>query len=291
MDSSAVPWATFILTAIGWITSEIRHWIQRKKDATKTTIVIINEKKALLQEMLNKIEEASQKEELGFQLDEVNAALLGLHSERLRRTLKDAGLPPEEALIADGLSQLQPEQVDQLKEEIAELETLPPSDSIWVLLAQGSAYYYAELYQDAKDTYDRVLELDPENSIALRGRGITYSQLGKNDEAMGDLNRSLELKNDDPAALHNRGIIYIRLGKYDKALADLNRSLEIRPDSPAVLYNLACLFSLWGKTDDALAYLEKAIALDDANREIAKTEKDLANIRDDPRFKKLVGTG
>ncbi|MBA7711037.1 Photosystem I assembly protein Ycf3 [subsurface metagenome] len=247
---------------------------------------------------------------------------MGLHTERLRRTLKDAGLPPEEALIAHGLSQLQPQQVTQLKGAIAEVETLPPSDSIWDLLALGNAYYYAEQYQDAKDTYDKILNLNPDEPTTLTNRGVTYDELGRYDEALADYNRSLELrpdhpdtitnrgvtyndmkrydealadfnhslelKPDNPATLNNRGITYRHLERYDEALADFNHALELKPDDPSTLYNLACLFSLWGKTDDALDNLEKAIDKDKKYKEKANKDEDFDNIREDPRFKKLI---
>jgi len=52
---------------------------------------------------------------------------------------------------------------------------------------------------------------------------------------------------------------------------------------------LACLFSLWEKADEALDYLEKAIVGDEEYREKARTDEDFDNIREDARFKKLVG--
>ena len=314
--------ATLAGGAIGWLFRQYWYLRATQRQASNDASTILKERKTLLQEMLNEIEDASQKEELRLQLDEVNTALFGLHSERLRRTLKAAGLPPEEALIADGLSQLQPQQINQLKGEIAELQTLPQSDSIWDLLAQGNAYYYAEQYEDAKDTFDRILnlnpndpstlmsrgvaygqleryeealadfnrslELKPDNPVTLTNRGSTYRHLERYEEALADHNRSLELRPDDPNTLTNRGITYSHLERYEEALADFNRSLELGPDDPNTLYNLACLFSLRGKPDDALAYLEKVIKDDEKYLEMAKTDKDFDNIRDDPRFKKLI---
>lgn len=40
--------------------------------------------------------------------------------------------------------------------------------------------------------------------------------------------------------------------------------------------------------DDAISNLEKAIGLDEKYRQIATTDSDFDNIRDDPRFKKLI---
>jgi tetratricopeptide (TPR) repeat protein len=345
-----------ILTAIGWISRELWRRRQAKRQAASDAGKILSDKKKLLEDMISKTSDTSAKQKLRAQLDQVNAALLGLYGKRLRQTLEDAGLPTEEALIANGRRQLQPKQVADLRGLIEVVKTLPPLPSTEDLLALGSAYYYMQQYEEAKNIYDKILSLNPSDPTILHSRGVTYGQLGKYDEALADfnrslelrpdalgtlinrgnaytelarydeafadLNRSLELDPDNPAAfnnrgnayfrlerydealadfnrslelrpddadtLSNRGKTYARLGRYDEALADFNRSLELKPDNPDTIYDLACVFSLEGKTDDAVAYLEKAISKDKKYREDAKTDKDFDNIREDPRFKKLI---
>jgi len=113
-------------------------------------------------------------------------------------------------------------------------------------------------------------------------------KLQRYDDALADLNRSLELKPDNAEVISVRGLTYFHLNRHDEAIKDFIRSLELKSDAPNTLYNLACLYSLKGKIDDALPYLEKAINKDEKNREMAKTDKDFDNLRDDPRFKKLI---
>jgi len=49
-------------------------------------------------------------------------------------------------------------------------------------------------------------------------------------------------------------------------------------------YNLACAYALLGRTDDAFAALRDAKRAGFANRDLMKTDSDLASIRNDPRF-------
>ena len=76
--------------------------------------------------------------------------------------------------------------------------------------------------------------------------------------------------------------------EYDKAYGVLAKVHEEFPDDRRVLYNLACAESMLGRADDALAHLEKAVA-QDRLREAARTDTDFDPIRDDPRFRQLVG--
>jgi hypothetical protein len=55
-------------------------------------------------------------------------------------------------------------------------------------------------------------------------------------------------------------------------------------DLPGIHYRLACVESLAGNADRALAELQTAIDGAERFRGYAKTDEDLAAIRDDPRF-------
>jgi tetratricopeptide (TPR) repeat protein len=180
------------------------------------------------------------------------------------------------------------ERLQSLEEKLEDMTRLGFTTDTNTAFLRGNYYYHQGKYNDALAAYNWSLELRPDDPTTLNNRGNTYFALKRYDEAFADFNRSLELRPDDPVTLYNRGTTYPHLGRYDEALADLNRSLELRPDYPATLYNLACLFSLWGKPNDALAYLEKAVGKDKKYRELAKTDEDFNNIRDDPRFKKLI---
>ncbi len=160
-----------------------------------------------------------------------------------------------------------------------------------ILCNRGTTYSELGRYDEALADYNRSLKLSPDNADIICNRGTTYFKLGQYEKALADYNLSLELRPHDPTTLYNRGTTYTKLNRYGEALADYNRSLELRLDQPSTLYNVACLLSMWGKTDDALAYLEKAIEKDGKYRQMARTDKDFDNIRDDVRLKELTELG
>ena len=75
---------------------------------------------------------------------------------------------------------------------------------------------------------------------------------------------------------------------YEGALRVAEQVLDEYPGSGLALFNIACMESLLGRKEDGLAHLRDAL---DAAPELidnARTDDDLAPLRDDPRFGALV---
>jgi quercetin dioxygenase-like cupin family protein len=75
----------------------------------------------------------------------------------------------------------------------------------------------------------------------------------------------------------------MRKSDYDAARRILEDGLEEK-DAPVLHYQLACVEALAGNRERALDELELATDASPHLREHAKTDEDLASIRDDPRF-------
>ena len=74
------------------------------------------------------------------------------------------------------------------------------------------------------------------------------------------------------------------------AAADICRAvLAETPGEPLALFNLACMESLLGQKDEALEHLAESVRTEPGFAELAKTDDDFESIRDEPRFKELVG--
>jgi tetratricopeptide (TPR) repeat protein len=75
---------------------------------------------------------------------------------------------------------------------------------------------------------------------------------------------------------------------YEAALRIAEQVLEEYPGNGLARFNIACMKSLLGRTDEALDHLRGALEAAPELVEIARTDEDLAPIRDDPRFEKVV---
>jgi quercetin dioxygenase-like cupin family protein len=78
-------------------------------------------------------------------------------------------------------------------------------------------------------------------------------------------------------------------GRYEEAADRATALVDANPEYSMLRYNLACVESLAGRKDEAIEHLRQAAEKSDSARDYAAKDSDFDAIRDDPRFKELVG--
>jgi tetratricopeptide (TPR) repeat protein len=78
-------------------------------------------------------------------------------------------------------------------------------------------------------------------------------------------------------------------GDYDRAIEIVTQGLEHWPEHATMLYQLSCYQALAGRSEEAIGYFERAVARSPDLADWARGDSDLDSIREDPRFKQLVG--
>ena len=134
--------------------------------------------------------------------------------------------------------------------------------------------------------------LATDSRLSLRPQVFQLSSFGQEDDARFEIEFFEELVSRDPCneeALMILGNTYTRRGEYEKGLNVDRRLVRLRPADPTVYYNLACSYCLLRHIDESLAALERAVSL--GYRDVGHLTKDpdLANLRSDPRYRKLLG--
>ncbi len=166
------------------------------------------------------------------------------------------------------------------------LEFQPDFDQAWY--NRGVTLYDSGRYEEAISSYDKALEIKPDNDAAWYNRGLALANLGRYEEAIASYDKALEIKPDKDEAWTNYGFALHQLGKFEEAYLCYDRALAINPDSDSAWYNRACCFALQNQIESAIEDLAKAISLNNKFQEMAKTDTDFDNIREDARFKALV---
>ena len=101
------------------------------------------------------------------------------------------------------------------------LEEVPrhsPSAQDLLQIANG---LLAQRRPEAKEVYDRVIELDPTCVEAYCNRGLVLGRLGQPERALTDFNRAIELDPGQATAYYGRGCAYGNLGRTGEEIEDL----------------------------------------------------------------------
>jgi Flp pilus assembly protein TadD len=77
-------------------------------------------------------------------------------------------------------------------------------------------------------------------------------------------------------------------GRYEDGLKIDRRLVRLRPCDPLAHYNLACSYALLKKVDSSLRALRKAMEFGYRDFRYLREDKDLAAVRKDPRFRRLL---
>jgi tetratricopeptide (TPR) repeat protein len=115
---------------------------------------------------------------------------------------------------------------------------------------------------NAKTAYQSSIALNPENSRAWYGLGVSLATLEQFELAIASYQQAIDL---DPkyASPHNGfGYLYANQGKYELAITSYQQAINIDPKLAILHYCLGYVYYSQGKYELAIASYQKAIDLD-----------------------------
>jgi tetratricopeptide (TPR) repeat protein len=92
----------------------------------------------------------------------------------------------------------------------------------------------------------------------------------------------------DPDSLYDRGVIELNRGDFVAAQEMFERALKRDPEAADTHYALAATRARLGAVESALQSLERAVELKPGLRVRAQTDADLAPLRNDPEFERII---
>ncbi len=88
----------------------------------------------------------------------------------------------------------------------------------------------SERYKQAIDSYDRILEIQPKDSMVHYLKGNTLYEWGRCEEAIVSYDRALECDDNYSDVWYSRGNILCELGRHEEANLSYDRAFEMEPD-------------------------------------------------------------
>jgi tetratricopeptide (TPR) repeat protein len=142
-----------------------------------------------------------------------------------------------------------------------------------VFTSIGDVYVSKKNLPKADANFERALQLQPENDVALNN--YAYSLSNRNDaslypKALEMALSALKIAPDNASYLDTTGWIYFRMAEYRKAQELVKKSLEINPESAEVQEHMGEILAKLGERKKAIEYWKKALELDPTRTHLSK---------------------
>jgi tetratricopeptide (TPR) repeat protein len=163
------------------------------------------------------------------------------------------------------------------------LKDNPREPSFYTLM--GELYESKQDWGNAKDSYQKALELKPEDPLASNNLAYVMLQSGGNvDVALGFARTARRGMPDSPAAADTLGWVLYQKGAYQSAVDLFKESLKLaekskEPDDPNVHYHLGLAYEKTGQNDLARQHLERVLKLNPNYSDAAEVKKQLAQLQ------------
>jgi tetratricopeptide (TPR) repeat protein len=136
-----------------------------------------------------------------------------------------------------------------------------PAD-VRAYLGLGSFFLDEQRYGEARQLFDKAVEMAPRNGLAYLFRGHLKATLLRYDESLRDYKLAAQFNPRDPFLFLFRGEAYRNLKQYNEALSDYDEALRLRPYYTAVHFAKATALQEIGEDQKAYETCEQGIKID-----------------------------
>ncbi len=114
---------------------------------------------------------------------------------------------------------------------------------------------------EAEGVYQQILQVAPNQPVALYRLGLIAHQVGKNDIALDFIARAVAIKTDFAEAHWELGNLLHKLGELYKAVASHKNAISAKPDFAEAHCDLGISLQKLGLLDEAVDHYRRALAI------------------------------
>ena len=152
---------------------------------------------------------------------------------------------------------------NELPQAIAQLQTVLAKNPKDVRALMLSAIIYEKMndFSAARDTYGKLLSVDPSFAPALNNLAYLYAERLKDlDKALDLAQKARTLLPSDPAVADTLGWVLYKRADYQQALTLLQESAQNLPNNAEIQFHLGMANYSMGRTNEARAAFSRAVA-------------------------------
>jgi tetratricopeptide (TPR) repeat protein len=129
------------------------------------------------------------------------------------------------------------------------------------LFSLGDLYMRTGRYRDATVTFERILEIEPENADAWRSLGDARKKTGNYDEAKFAYDRSLEIEPGNPGVWIFRAKVLFMLKQHEEAIESCDHAIALDTNFVDAWLYKGFILKKIQRNSDAIAVYDRVLAL------------------------------
>jgi tetratricopeptide (TPR) repeat protein len=114
-------------------------------------------------------------------------------------------------------------------------------------------------FAEARESYQKLVNLDPRDAVARNGLGIALGQLARYGEAESEFRRAIAIRPGYPDAHYNLAGVLQSVGRFNESEMPLRRALKLKPSYLDARISLGSINILLGRLRDAKEDFEKVL--------------------------------
>jgi tetratricopeptide (TPR) repeat protein len=126
---------------------------------------------------------------------------------------------------------------------------------------QANSYYEQGDLENAAESFEAALALQPSHLGSLTNLGVVYYQMGRLDEAVTQFETGLQVDRSDAQLHYLLGAARLQQGRLEEAEQSFLQAQSLQRDLPETQYGLGALYKLQGRIDEAIAAFERFLDL------------------------------
>jgi tetratricopeptide (TPR) repeat protein len=184
-----------------------------------------------------------------------------------------------EALAQLGMAENGRGATDEALETFLNAAKANPKEATFLLLA-GGLYETKQSWDHAKQMYQKVLELEPDNALASNNLAYVMLEQGGNvDVALAMAQTARRQLPDNPSSADTLGWAYYHKGVYTSAIGLFKEAVKKEPENATFVYHLGLAYAKNGQAALARQQLDRVSKIKPGSSEAEDLRRTLAQIK------------
>lgn len=130
------------------------------------------------------------------------------------------------------------------------------------LVKYGEDMANANRLDEALESFDKAITINPQNDLAWGDRGLILDKIGKTEEALASYSKALLLDPDNSITWHNKGLTLLQSSRLRESITCFEMAISINQNYAKAWYNKARALSLVGELNSSQKCFDRAKKLD-----------------------------